>query len=162
MKKLLILIISAFIFIFTSCTNNNNKTNTISINNNSCISTTQRNEDNMKELVLKINETIVNVSWTNNKSVDALKELAKDTLTINMHEYGGFEQTGLIGKSLPSNDSSINVVPGDIVLYNSNQISIFYNNSRWSYTMLGHINLTNNELSSLLNVKEVTVTLTLK
>ena len=161
MKRLLILIISAFIFISTSCTNN--KINTTSINNNSSISTTtQKDEDNMKELVLKINETIVNVSWTNNKSVDALKELAKDTLTINMHEYGGFEQTGLIGKSLPSNDSSINVVPGDIVLYNSNQISIFYNNSRWSYTMLGHINLTNSELSNLLNVDAVTVTLTLK
>ena len=161
MKKLLILIISAFIFISTSCTNN--KINTTSINNNSSISTTtQKDEDNMKELVLKINDTIVNVSWANNKSVDALKELSKDTLTINMHEYGGFEQTGLIGKSLPSNDSSINVVPGDIVLYNSNQISIFYNNSRWSYTMLGHVNLTNNELSNLLNVKEVTVTLTLK
>ena len=161
MKRLLILIISAFIFISTSCTNN--KINTTSINNNSSISTTtQKDEDNMKELVLKINDTIVNVSWANNKSVDALKELAKDTLTINMHEYGGFEQTGLIGKSLPSNDSSINVVPGDIVLYNSNQISIFYNNSRWSYTMLGHINLTNSELSNLLNVDAVTVTLTLK
>ena len=161
MKKLLILIISAFIFLSTSCTNN--IINTTSINNNSSISTTtQKEEDNMKELVLKINDTIVNVSWENNPSVDALKELAKDTLTINMHEYGGFEQTGLIGKSLPSNDSSINVVPGDIVLYNSNQISIFYNNSRWSYTMLGHINLTNSELSNLLNVDAVTVTLTLK
>ena len=161
MKKLLILIISAILFLSTSCTNN--KINTTSINNKSSISTTtQKEEDNMKELVLKINDTIVNVSWANNESVDALKELAKDTLTINMHEYGGFEQTGLIGKSLPSNDSSINVVPGDIVLYNSNQISIFYNNSRWSYTMLGHINLTNSELSNLLNVKEVTVTLTLK
>lgn len=161
MKKLLILIISAFIFISTSCTNNIINTTSIS-NNSSIFTTTKKDEDNMEELVLKINDTIVNVSWENNSSVDALKELAKDTLTINMHEYGGFEQTGLIGKSLPSNDSSINVVPGDIVLYNSNQISIFYNNSRWSYTMLGHINLTNSELSNLLNVDAVTVTLTLK
>ena len=46
-----------------------------------------------------------------------------------MHEYGGFEQTGTIGHTLPSADTRIDVVTGDIVLYNSNQISIFYDKS---------------------------------
>ena len=46
-----------------------------------------------------------------------------------MDEYGCFEQTGFIGKSIISNDRKINTVPEDIVLYNSNQISIFYENS---------------------------------
>lgn len=49
-----------------------------------------------------------------------------------MHEYGYFEQTGFIGKSIISNNRRINTVPGDIVLYNSNQISIFCKNSSWS------------------------------
>ena len=113
-------------------------------------------------LSLKIDNQIVDVYWADNDSVKALKELAKDGLTINMSEYGGFEQTGSIGHTLPSNDSRIDVVPGDIVLYNSNQISIFYNNSSWSYTKLGHINLSKNELKDLLDTDAVVVTFTLK
>lgn len=74
-----------------------------------------------------------------------------------MYECGGFEQTGSIGKTIPSNDKRIDVVPGDIVLYNSNQISIFYNNSSWSYTKLGHINLNKIELEKLLKISSVIV-----
>lgn len=77
-------------------------------------------------------------------------------LTIEMHEYGGFEQTGSIGQSIVRNDSQIDVVPGDIVLYNGNSISVFYHNSSWSYTRLGHINLDNSGLNNLLNKPSVT------
>ena len=77
-----------------------------------------------------------------------------------MHEYGVFEQTGMLGSTIISNDSRIDVIPGDIVLYNSNQISIFYNNSSWLYTKLGHINLSKSELRELL-VEEDTVNITL-
>ena len=119
-------------------------------------------KENMKSLELKIDNTIVTVTWEDNTSVNALKELAKDGLTINMHEYGGFEQTGMLGSTITSNDSRIDVVPGDIVLYNSNQISIFYNNSSWSYTKLGHINLSTSELADLLAVDTVVVTMKLK
>ena len=79
-----------------------------------------------------------------------------------MSEYGGFEQTGLIGKTLPSADIRIDVIPGDIVLYNSNQISTFYNNSSWSSTKLGHINLSKSELKDLLDTDAVVFTFTLK
>lgn len=53
-----------------------------------------------------------------------------------MQEYVGFGHTGMIGSAITSNGSRIDVVPEDIVLYNSRQISIFYNNSSWSYTNL--------------------------
>ena len=46
-------------------------------------------------------------------------------IRANMHQYGGFEQTGSIGKSIVRNDSQMDVVPGDIVLYNGNAISVF-------------------------------------
>ena len=119
-------------------------------------------KENMKSLELKIDNTIVTVTWEDNAPVNALKELAKDGLTINMHEYGGFEQTGMLGSTITSNDSRIDVVPGDIVLYNSNQISIFYNNSSWSYTKLGHINISKSELTALLSIDAVIVTFTLR
>lgn len=124
--------------------------------------TDSKDEDNMKSLELKIGDTTVAVTWLDNPSVNALKELAKDGLTINMHEYGGFEQTGMLGSIIISNDTRIDVVPGDIVLYNSNQISIFYNNSSWSYTKLGHINLSKSELDDLLAVDAVIATMILK
>ncbi len=115
-----------------------------------------------KTIELKIDDTVAEVYWLDNDSVKALKEHAKDGLTISMHEYGGFEQTGSIGHTLPSSDTRIDVVSGDIVLYNSNQISIFYNNSSWSYTKLGHINLSKIELQDLLDTDTVVVTFTLK
>ena len=46
-------------------------------------------------------------------------------------------------------------MPGDVVLYEGSAISIFYDNSSWSYTKLGHINLSKSELNDLLNKSEV-------
>lgn len=111
-----------------------------------------KEEVNMK---LLIDGKEVKVKWEDNESVKALNKILP--LEINMEEYGGFEQTGKIGQSITRNDSNINVVPGDIVLYNGNQISIFYNNSSWSYTKLGHIDLSNEELNNLLNKDSVTI-----
>ena len=116
----------------------------------------------MKTLELKIGEINVDVSWVDNSSVTALKEIAKDGLTIDMHEYGGFEQAGMIGSIITSNDSRNAVVPGDIVLYNSSQISIFFNNFSWSYTKLGHINMSKSELRDLLDTDGVSIILTFK
>lgn len=110
-----------------------------------------KKEESMK---LLIDNQELNVTWENNESVKALKELLP--LTIEMHEYGGFEQTGSIGQSIVRNDSQIDVVPGDIVLYNGNAISVFYHNSSWSYTRLGHINLDDSGLNNLLNNSSVT------
>ena len=107
-------------------------------------------EENMK---LLIDDKELNVTWEDNDSVKSLKQILP--LTIRMHEYGGFEQTGAIGKSITRNDSQIDVVPGDVVLYEGSAISIFYENSSWSYTKLGHINLSKSELNDLLNKSEV-------
>ena len=121
------------------------------------------NEDNGEEqMELKINDILVDVTWYDNESVKELKKLAKDTLIINMHMYGGFEQVGSIGYTLPSNDVRITTNPGDIVLYSSNQLVVFYGNNTWAYTKLGHINLDNNELKSLLSNENVTITINLK
>ena len=57
------------------------------------------------KLTLKINDIEVDVIWTDNDSVRALKNLAKDGLTINMNKYGGFEQVGSIGSTYGFNIS---------------------------------------------------------
>ena len=114
-------------------------------------------EEGVKNMKLLIDDKELNVNWEDNDSVKSLKQILP--LTIRMHEYGGFEQTGSIGQSIVRNDSQINVVPGDIVLYNGNAISVFYEPSSWSYTRLGHINLNKNELNALLNKESVTFVL---
>ena len=115
-----------------------------------------------KTLVLKKDNTEVDVFWADNNSVKALKELAKDGLTINMNKYGGFEQVGSLGKTLPSADTRITTTAGDIVLYSSNQIVIFYDSNTWEYTKLGHISLSKSELVDLLADEDVTISLSLK
>ena len=113
---------------------------------------------------MKIGNTSVSVDWENNNSVNALKELCKNKpLIINLHMYGGFEQVGSIGSSLPTNDKQMTTTSGDIVLYSSNQIVIFYGSNSWSYTKLGKItNKTDDELSELLGKGNVTLTLSLE
>lgn len=41
---------------------------------------------------LKIDGIEVDVIWADNNSVKALKNLAKDGLTIDISKYGGFER----------------------------------------------------------------------
>ena len=116
-----------------------------------------QSEEKDMEIAFKIDETAVEVVWENNPSTETLKELSKDGLSVSMRMYGGFEQVGSLGATLPSNDKQLTTQPGDIVLYQSNQIVIFYGSNSWSYTKLGHANLSAAELTALLGDHPVTI-----
>ena len=60
-----------------------NPNTTINTSSNDNLTTKEDETANMK-LILNINDIEVDVIWTENDSVKALKELAKDGLTINM------------------------------------------------------------------------------
>ena len=112
---------------------------------------------------MKIGETDVEVVWEDNESAAALKELARDGLIIQMSMYGGFEQVGSIGKSLPREDSQTTTQAGDIVLYSGNQLVVCYGSNSWAYTRLGKIaDKSVSELSELLGSGDVIITLTTK
>lgn len=115
-------------------------------------------------LRMTIGGTAVNVKWEENESVKALKTLCKDSpLTIQMSMYGGFEQVGRIGRSLPRADVQTTTEAGDIVLYSGNQLVIFYGSNAWAYTRLGHVtDKTAQEMAELLGRGDVTVTIELK
>ena len=76
--------------------------------------------------------------------------------------YGGFEQVGSIGQNLTRNDKQTTTEPGDIVLYSGNQLVVFYGSNSWSYTRLGKINLSDEELENLLGNGDVTITLSME
>ena len=65
--------------------------------------------------------------------------LAGGDITIQMRDYGGFEKVGPLGQSLPTSNSQTTTQSGDIVLYQGNQVVIFYGSNTWSYTRLGRI-----------------------
>ena len=120
-------------------------------------------EEKEPMMQMKINDTPVTVAWENNESVSALKELAMDGLTIQMSMYGGFEQVGSIGQRLPSSDVQTSTSSGDIVLYSSNQLVVFYGSNSWAYTRLGHITDKNpEEMRTLLSNGDVNITLSVE
>ena len=108
-------------------------------------------------LQMRIGDTAVTVEWEDNESVEALKELCP--LTVEMSMYGGFEQVGALGQSIVRNDKQTTTNYGDIVLYSGDQIVIFYGSNSWSYTRLGHIDLTQQEMKDLLGGGDVSITL---
>ena len=117
-----------------------------------------------KMLRMMIGDTVVAVEWENNESVEALKALCQDgSLTIQMSMYGGFEQVGAIGQRLPSQDVQTSTAAGDIVLYSSDQLVVFYGHNAWAYTRLGHItDKTSEEMRELLSNGDVTITLSVE
>ena len=114
-------------------------------------------------LVLQINGEAVDIDWEDNASVDALRKMAsRNPITIRMSKYGGFEQFGEIGKTLPSDDHQITTSAGDVVLYDQDQMVIFYGSNTWEYTKLGKINLSEAQLKELLGGENVTVVIRVK
>ena len=116
--------------------------------------------EEVKEMKLKIGSTEVPVTWEDNSSVEALMAIAdKEPLTIQMSRYGGFEQVGPIGQRIVNEDRQTTTGPGDIVLYSGNQIVIFYGSNSWAYTRLGHVDLTEKEMTDLLGKEDVLLTI---
>jgi len=103
-----------------------------------------------------IGETELPVTWEENASVEALRELCP--LTIQMSMYGGFEQVGPIGQSIVRDDAQTETSYGDIVLYSGNQIVIFYGSNSWAYTRLGHVDLSQQDMRELLSNGDVVIT----
>ena len=121
------------------------------------------NTEEDKEMKLLIGEQEVPVHWEANESIEALKELVGDgPLSISLSMYGGFEQVGSFGTDLPRNDKQTTTSAGDIVLYSGNQIVLFYGSNSWSYTRLGHVDLTAAEMSELLSHGDVNITLSVE
>ena len=79
-------------------------------------------------------------TFADNAGAQALSELlAEGPITIQMNDYAGFEKVGALGQSLPTSNRQTTTQAGDIMLYQGNQIVLFYGSNSWSYTPLGRI-----------------------
>ena len=124
----------------------------------------QNKEEEIDMIKIKVNNNVLDVKLEENEATKSLVERLKNgNITIKANEYGGFEKVGDLGFSLPRNDTSITTSAGDIVLYQGNQISLFYNSNSWSYTKLGKVkNVSSKELKNILGSGDVTLVLSLE
>ena len=98
-----------------------------------------------------------------NVTAEALAEKLKSgSVTVEM-KANGFEHYGSLGFSLERHDEQISAVSGDIMLYNGNNICIFYGSNSWSYTPLGKVDgKTADELKAFFGTGTLTATYSLK
>lgn len=120
-------------------------------------------ESEEMSILMKIGDEAVTIAWEDNESVVALMELLREQpMSIQMSMYGGFEQVGSFGTSLPRDDEQTTTQAGDIVLYSGNQMVVFYGSNSWAYTRLGKItDKSAEELKEMLGNGNVTITLEL-
>lgn len=95
-----------------------------------------------EDAVLKITvgDYELTATFEDNSSAEEFKQLlAQGPVTVEMDDYGGFEKVGSLGTTLTRNDRQITTEPGDVILYQGNQITIYYGTNTWSFTRLARI-----------------------
>ena len=105
----------------------------------------------------------ITATLADNATAKALAEKLKSgSVTVEM-KANGFEHYGPLGFSLERHDEEVTAVSGDIMLYNGNNICIFYGNNSWSYTPLGKVDgKSADELKAFFGTGTVSVTYSLK
>lgn len=87
-----------------------------------------------------VNDARLAVTSSGNSSAQALLDLlAHGDVTVAASDYGNFEKVGTLPQSLPTNDERITTEAGDVILYQGNQITVYYDTNSWSLTRLGKI-----------------------
>ena len=121
----------------------------------------EKAEEHMGILTMQIGGRTMPVTWEENESTAELRrQAAKGNITIPLSSYGGFEQVGSLGRTYPTSDVRQTAESGDIMLYASSNVVLFYGSNTWAYTKLGHIDLPADEITSLLGGDAVTLTIT--
>ena len=105
----------------------------------------------------------ITATLADNATAKALAEKLKSgSVTVDM-KANGFEHYGPLGFSLERHDKQISAVSGDIMLYDGNNICVFYGSNSWSYTPLGKIDgKTADELKNFFGTDTISVTYSLK
>ena len=151
MKKLFAFLMTVFLLASTACANGSN----------GAISSDKGELSDMKisiQITSDGGKSELTARLVDNSSAVAFYELLKKgPLTVDMHDYGSFEKVGPLGTTLPRNDTQITTTAGDIILYQGNQITIYYDTNSWNFTRLGKVDgVTQAELKKILGKGDVT------
>ena len=110
-------------------------------------------------LVIEANGRTFYAEPEDNSSAEAfLEALSSEPLEVELHDYGDFEKVGSLPWDLPRNDETITTVPGDVILYQGNEITIYYDENTWDFTRLAKIEgVTREDLLEVFGDGNVTV-----
>ena len=124
----------------------------------------QNGNENTQTMTMEITAggKTITATLADNATAKALAEKLKSgSVTVEM-KANGFEHYGPLGFSLERHDEQVAAVSGDIMLYNGNNICVFYGNNSWSYTPLGKVEgKTADELKAFFGSGTVSVTYSL-
>ena len=133
MKKIIFFLTTLFLLVSTACANGSGTAK----------SSESGELSNMKisiQITSDSGNHTLSATLADNSSATAFYQLLeKEPVTVDMHDYGSFEKVGPLGTTLPSNDTQINTEAGDIILYQGNQITIYYDTNSWNFTRLGKV-----------------------
>ncbi len=130
------------------------------LSSSACADDNAGNNNQMENtsVIITVNGKEFNAVFYNNETANAFINMMP--LTLNMSELNGNEKYYNLSTTLPVNSERVgSIKKGDIMLYGSNCIVIFYEsfNTPYSYTKIGYIENTEN-LSSALGSGSVSVT----
>ena len=133
MKKFFTATLILAVFFFTGCTGDAEK---ISVENNSI----EKVEANEMKIKISVNGKIFDATLENNSSTQEL--VKKLPLDVEMTELNGNEKYFKFNENFPSADKNIGEIhAGDLMLYSSSYLVLFYKNfpTSYNYTRLGKI-----------------------
>ena len=123
------------------------------------------NNDQTTTMIMNITaggKTITATLAGNATAKELAEKLKAGAITVRM-KANGFEHYGPLGFSLTSHNEQVTAVSGDIMLYNGNNICVFYGSNSWSYTQLGKVDgLSADELKAVFGSGDISVTYSMK
>jgi hypothetical protein len=120
--------------------------------------------EEIKQILISIDNRDLIVNLEKNSSAEELYKKLKDNhVTIDAHDYNNYEKVGDLGFELPTNDEFITTKSGDLILYEGNKITLYYDTNSYKFTKLGHvINFDGMDLKDFLGSGSVKMTLSRK
>ena len=116
-----------------------------------------------KEIKLIIDNREFRVALEDNQTTnDLVDRLKMGDVIIEAHDNGNYEKIGSINYPFVTNDEEMTLEAGDLVLYNGNNISLYYDSNTSIVTKLGFIlNVDAEDLKYILGSGNVTFVLSL-
>ena len=97
-------------------------------------------EDTSMKLTVTVNDTPFTATLADTEAARTLADMVEEQpVTLTLSDYAGFEKVGPLGFDLPASDRQTTTTAGDMVLYQGDQLVLFYGSNAWSYTRLGRI-----------------------
>lgn len=127
----------------------------------------QTSNEMAQKLYITIDGVTKSATLVINSSTEALiAQLQQGDIIYQAHDYGNFEKVGSLGYTFPQNNEQITTEPGDLILYQGNNLCIYYDTNSWNFTRIGKIDNASqdeDEVKSFVHAGggDVTVTLSL-